>query len=257
MAPARVNYDLIAPLYDRQPYREKSVDPHLITFLQHQFTRPLETLAILDIACGTGNQLVANQEVIGSGVGVGFDLFWGMLRQAQPKSGRISWIQADGSHPPFADQTFDFISHQFAFHHVSDKATMMQAVYRLLKPGGRFVMTNIAPHNMSDWIYYQYFPAAFDSDCRDFLPQKTLRELAHEAGLGQVKIEIEHLRFEQDLRDFYNTVRRRDTCSQLLTISDADYQAGLAQLELELTGRRANRVPVHMSLLTLQGDRSE
>ena len=258
MSQSRVNYDLIAPRYDRQPYRDKIVDPELITFLQSSMIEPHGKVAMLDIACGTGNQLVANEAVLGSGVRVGLDLFWGMLRQAQPKMRRINWVQADGAHPPFADQSFDFISHQFAFHHVSDKAGMMQATYRLLKPGGRLVMKNLAPHDMPDWIYYQYFPAAFDMDRQDFLSREALLELAHQVGFRPVAIEIENMTFEQDLGELVDTVRRRDTCSQLLTISDADYQAGMQQLEreLEAAGGRSRRVPVHMSLLTLRGDRT-
>jgi SAM-dependent methyltransferase len=210
------------------------------------------------MGCGTGNQLVANQSDLGKGVWmVGLDLFLGMLHQAQAKTREIAWVQADASKPPFADQSFDFITNQFAFHHVQDKEVMLHAVYRLLRRGGRFVMTNISPWDMPDWLYYTYFPTAFAIDCCDFLPKEALVELMHQAGFHQITLALEALSYEQDLRKFFATVCRRDTCSQLLTISNAAYQAGLRQLakEIEAAGHRTIRVHTQMYLLTLCGDK--
>jgi hypothetical protein len=54
----RVNYDAIAERYDSTPHREKSADPELIAFLAGRGRTA--TLTLLDIACGTGNQQIAN-----------------------------------------------------------------------------------------------------------------------------------------------------------------------------------------------------
>ena len=40
---------------------------------------------------------------------------------------------------PFEPECFDFISCQFAFHHVRDKSGMLGAVLEVLRHGGRFV----------------------------------------------------------------------------------------------------------------------
>ena len=254
----RVDYNAIAPLYDRQPYRDKEVDRHLIAFVQECASRAITSLTILDIGCGTGSQLVANRRHFGAGVYVGLDPFQGMLRQGREKTQAISWVQADGVQPPFADASFDFITNQFAFHHVQDKTTMIRAVYRLLKPGGRFVMTNICPREMPDWIYYQYFPTAFEMDCQDFLPKEQLLDLMRQTGFSDTALDTEFLSYTQELREFVATVRRRDTCSQLLTISDADYRAGLSQLERELESAdpHSSQVRVNMCLLTLSGNKT-
>ena len=58
---SRVDYDAIAPLYDSQPHREKSPDPALAAFLAGRSA--LGTALLLHIACGTGNQLVANRAI--------------------------------------------------------------------------------------------------------------------------------------------------------------------------------------------------
>lgn len=255
----RVDYDAIAPRYDRQPYRSKEADQHLIAFVQQHASRPMSALTVLDIGCGTGSQLVANQHYFAAAVYIGLDLFHGMLQQGREKTREIGWVQGDGAQPPFADGSFDFITNQFAFHHVQDKAAMIHAVYHLLKPGGRFVMTNICPREMPEWLYYHYFPTAFEIDCQDFLPKEQLVELMHQAGFSDTALEIEFLSYTQELHEFVATVRRRDTCSQLLTISDAAYHAGLSQLEYELesAGSRNPQVHVHMCLLTLSGNKAD
>ena len=130
-----VDYDAIAHLYDSQPYRGKAADPELVTFMMQRVSadRP----SILDIACGTGNQLVANRSIVPDSRLVGLDRSFGMLRQARPKVQDIAWVQADGAMLPFQPDSFDFITCQFGFHHLPDKADMLSAVFQTLRCDGR------------------------------------------------------------------------------------------------------------------------
>jgi hypothetical protein len=57
----RIDYDTIAHLYDAQPYRGKAVDPALLSFLERRTERGPPS--ILDVACGTGSQLVENRSI--------------------------------------------------------------------------------------------------------------------------------------------------------------------------------------------------
>src|SRR5919108_4264514 len=111
----RVNYDTIAHLYDTQPYRDKTVDPELLAFLGQRGSA--DSLSILDIGCGTGNQLVANRAVVPHARLVGLDRSLGMLRQAQPKATDIAWVRADAAMLPFRAESFDFVTCQHVFHH--------------------------------------------------------------------------------------------------------------------------------------------
>jgi ubiquinone/menaquinone biosynthesis C-methylase UbiE len=240
----QVNYDEIAAGYDQQPLRQKSVDAQLLAFLADHLTNAGQTLSILDLGCGTGSQLIANQPHLPNACLVGLDYSAGMLHQAQRKAVAINWIQADSSCPPFAAQSFDYISNQFSFHHVGDKAGMFRAIYHLLRPGGRLMVLNIVPSEMPDWLYYRYFPASFEADLYDYPPLDQLVDWLIEAGFSQKSVDLDHFVTEVELSKFAETARQRQNSSQLLIISDADYQAGLDRLEAEV--QAANGQPLFM-----------
>ena len=169
---SRVDYDAIAPLYDSQPHREKSSDPALAEFLAERSA--LGRALLLDIACGTGNQLVANRAIARNARMVELDGSLGMLRQARAKSAEIGWVHGDGSALPFASDTFDFASCQYALHHFRDKAGMVHEAFRVLRTGGRLAIFDMCPHDSLDWLYYDYFPEALARDLADFWPPRQL-----------------------------------------------------------------------------------
>ena len=229
----RVNYDLIAHLYDSGPHRQKEVDPHLLAYLAAQGETAVMP-RILDLGCGTGNQLIANQAHRPKAYFVGLDLFAGMLRQAQAKSETIHWLQGTNAALPFTAASFDYISNQFSFHHVQDKVGMLKEVYRVLRGNGRFVMQNIAPHKMAGWIYYHYFPAAQALDFAHYLTVGELQSLLQEIGFVNIQLEYNHFHYEQDLVQFLALAQDRVAASQLIAIADADYERGLAQLAADV-----------------------
>lgn len=250
----RVDYDAIAHLYDGQLHRVKAVDSELVTFMAQRASS--HRLSALDIACGTGNQLVANRSIVPEARLVGLDRSFEMPRRAQAKRSDIAWIQADGAMLPFQPGSFDFVSCQFGFHHVLDKAGMLRAVFDVLRQDGRFAMRNLCPQEHPDWLCYDYFPESHALDLEDFWPIETIVATMEAIGFAAVTVEHEHLRFEQDLRAWLDMVRRRDTNSQLLTISDRAYEAGLHRLEDELADDDAPKVRTdHLCLITIRDDR--
>src|SRR5215471_673781 len=250
----RVDYDAIAHLYDTQPFRTKTVDPELMAFLGQRGTAT--PLAILDIGCGTGYQLVANRAIVPQAQCVGLDRSLGMLRQARSKAPDIAWVQADGAALPFQNQSFDFVTCQYALHHIQDKADMLRAVFRVLRHRGRLVLHNLCPQECADWLYYAYFPEAYAIDLEDFWPPDAVVAVMRAAGFVAVTVERQHLRYEQNLRVWLETVRRRDTCSQLLTIPDPAYEAGVRRLEHELAAGNAPLVRMdHLCFVTIRGEK--
>ena len=251
---ARVDYDRIAPLYDSQPYRARSPDAELLAFVSERGGRaPMD---VLDIACGTGNQLIANRTIAPAARLVGIDASLGMLREARGKAPGLAWIEGDASALPLASGVFEFVGCQFAFHHFRNKRGMLGEALRVLRPGGRLVLHNMCPEACSDWLYYEYFPAAREADTRDFWPVTNLAKTMRELGFADIAVAYDHVRFEQNLAEWLITLRRRDICSQLQAISDADYAAGLRRIENELADMARPRTRAdHLCLVTIRADK--
>jgi ubiquinone/menaquinone biosynthesis C-methylase UbiE len=227
----RVDYDAIADRYDATPYRERKVDPLLEAFAAG---RGGQALRVLDIGCGTGNQLIANRAALPALGFVGLDRSPGMLRQARRKAPVIGWVAADAAALPFAAGSFDFACCQFAFHHIAKKAEFLREAARVLRPEGRFVLHNLCPQRSPDWLYYKYFPEAQLRDLEDFWPPETIVESMRAGRFATVEASYQPIEFTEDLPAWLDTVRRRDTCSQLQAISDAAYCRGVARLERDI-----------------------
>lgn len=99
---------------------------------------------LLDVAVGTG--LVAReglailrrpQDVLG------LDLSLGMLREAQ-RALPIPLVQSRAEQLPVADASLDFISMGYALRHVADLGLLFEEFRRVLRPGGRVLLMEIA-----------------------------------------------------------------------------------------------------------------
>jgi trans-aconitate methyltransferase len=91
---------------------------------------------IVDLGCGTG-QLTAEIASTGAET-LGVDSSADMIGQARQNYPKLKFQLADAR--SFAvDQPFDAVFSNAALHWIQDARTVVQAIYRALKPGGRFV----------------------------------------------------------------------------------------------------------------------
>jgi len=114
---------------------------------------PVRGRRVLEVGCGAASaaRWLATQ---GADV-VGLDLSAGMLRHAllgADRSGvRVALVQADALGLPFGDATFDTACTAFgAVPFIGDSAGVMREVYRILRPGGRWVFAVTHPMR---WIF--------------------------------------------------------------------------------------------------------
>lgn len=250
----RVDYDLIAHMYD-EPGRNYDADPQLIEFLAR---KDIQKSHILDIGCGTGKQLAADHEEFPELQIVGLDLFHGMLYQAHQRCKAITWIQGDSTNPPFGNDRFDYITNQFSYHHVQNKPRLIAETYRILKPGGRFVITNLDPWSMAGWIVYNYFPASWKRDLADFLPVDELVSQMEKNGFCRVQVKRVHSRSEENLNEFLRYAGQRHRTSQLIAIQDHEYEADLSRLKEQVVKfGRESRISSEICLVRIIGDKSE
>jgi len=251
----RVNYDLIADLYD-EPGRGYDTDINLVELLNQKVGQQPSQCRVLDMGCGTGKQLTANHNRFPGIQAVGLDLFHGMLLQARKRCAGIHWVQGDNTSPPFANDSFDYITNQFSYHHVQDKNKMLTATFRILKPGGRFVITNLDPWSMLGWIVYTYIPTSRQRDLADFLPVYELTGPMQKIGFCNIRTRYKHSRSEENLYDFLQYAAQRHRTSQLMAIQDSDYQEGISQLKecVRKLGKES-RISSELCLVWVIGDK--
>ena len=170
----RVNYDDISHRYD-EPIRDHKIDLNLLDFLASNPGLKEADVTILDVGCGTGRQLAANRKRFPRMGMVGADRFRGMLRVAGERCSTVGWVQADGASLPFGSASLHYATNQFSYQHIRNTERLLGELYRVLKPGGRFVMTNIDPWSMTDWIIYRYFPEAFGNGLPGLSANRTVR----------------------------------------------------------------------------------
>lgn len=101
--------------------------------LQWLDARPGES--ILDLGCGDG-QLTQRMAAAGAHV-AGVDASPEMVEAARGRGVKAQVGEAESL--PFADAMFDAVFSNAALHWVRGQDAMMAEVYRVLKPGGRFV----------------------------------------------------------------------------------------------------------------------
>jgi SAM-dependent methyltransferase len=113
-----------------------------ITRLAQATTAP----RVLDAGCGAGHASVAvaphSREV------VALDLTPGMLAQVERLAAErgltnIRTQQGDVEHLPFDAGAFDLVVSRYSAHHWPQPARAVSEILRVLKPGGRFILSDI------------------------------------------------------------------------------------------------------------------
>lgn len=109
---------------------------------------------ILDIACGNARlyQLFVQHSRQEDITYTGVDFSEELLAMARERFPDIDVRVGEMQQLPFDDTSFDLIFCLAAFHHLAKKESRIQALHevvRVLKPGGRYIMTNWNLY--SDW----------------------------------------------------------------------------------------------------------
>lgn len=110
----------------------------------------LSGLAVLDIGCGAGGIDLALVRAHGAGYVTGVDVEDTVLANARAlvaRAGleaRIGLAKVAPGPLPFPPGSFDVVFSKDSIVHIAGKHALMREVYRVLKPGGRFIA--------SDWL---------------------------------------------------------------------------------------------------------
>jgi ubiquinone/menaquinone biosynthesis C-methylase UbiE len=167
---------------------------------------PVDGEAVLEIATGTGVQLLGLASRNQSGRTVGIELAGPMLEQARRRlesaglSDQVELKQADALDLPFEEQSFDLVTNSYMLDLMSrdEIPKALGEMKRVLRPGGRLVLSNMtkaerASHGIWDWLYGHGLGVT--ANCRGVLASPVLAELGftgiHREYLSQMAFPTE------------------------------------------------------------------
>ncbi len=111
-------------------------------FREHAWER------VLEIGCGTGSDLL--QFAKHGADAVGIDITAEHIRLARERVGNLARVlRGSGTNIPFPDQSFDYVYSHGVLHHLDQPRRMVEEIFRVLRPGGRF---NV--HVYALWSYW-------------------------------------------------------------------------------------------------------
>lgn len=97
---------------------------------------------LLDIGCGTG-YLIDMLSKSHKAAYTGLDLSDKMLEMANAKQiQNAAFVEGRSDALPFEDNSFDVITCSQSFHHYPDTDKALQEAYRVLKPGGLYLLSD-------------------------------------------------------------------------------------------------------------------
>jgi ubiquinone/menaquinone biosynthesis C-methylase UbiE len=135
----REHYDRLAPAYD-------SRWPDYIGASVRETLRRLDLRAsdrLLDIGCGTGVLLERVRRERPVALLAGIDISAGMIEMARRRLGPAARLTvADVQRMPFGTSSFDVVVSTSSFHYWPSPSAGLAEVRRILRPGGRLVITD-------------------------------------------------------------------------------------------------------------------
>jgi len=234
-----VDYDVVAPAFDRRYERHAYSS---VRSVLRAFVNGAPGAAVAEVGCGTGHWL-AELSASGASMVVGLDRSRGMLERAHAAAPQARLVRGTADRLCWLDACLDRVFCVNALHHFPDQPAFISECRRVLRSGGGLLTIGLDPHCGDDeWWVYDFFPAALQVDRERFAPAATIRDWLTTAGFrNPVTAMAEHIAATIPFEDAVTRgLTERAATSQLMLISDKDYEAGLARLAAEQPVLRSN-----------------
>jgi len=124
---------------------------------------------LLDVACGNGSLLkMLSAKYMLKGYGI--DISEKMIDSARSLYPEFQFDVSPCEEIPFQDESFDIITVSAAYHHFPDVRGFAREAYRLLKPEGRFYITEIYFSRLLRTLLNPFVPLSKAGDKKFYAP---------------------------------------------------------------------------------------
>ena len=187
----------------------------------------LRDARVLDVGCGPGTVVRRLVEGFGADV-VGVDASARMVETARSCSGEFHLGRAEAL--PFPDGSFDAVVMRMVAH-LLDRPRAFAEILRVLRDGGRFVITTSDP--AAPFWATRYFPSFAEIERARFPSAATLEQELRTVGFVDIRPEpfVLHRSFS---REHALAKIRGRAYSTFALIDEHEYRAGLLAAEADL-----------------------
>ena len=223
------HFDQLADRYSRLRASPDPLDP---------VTRAVAELGdlrgrrVLDVGCGPGTILGQLMRAYGVDA-VGIDASPQMIEAARRETPETQEFHvARAEQLPFDDATFDAALARWVVHHV-DRPRAFGEILRVLRPGGRLVITTTDPDAVHTHWMTPFFPSLVSIERGRFPSGEALTGELESAGFDAVQV-VPFVLERRLTRDEALEKLRGRAYSTFVLMTDAEYQQGIAAAEARL-----------------------
>ena len=221
----RRQFDRAAAAFDRADFVHRVTREGLLERL-----RPLRVAAktVLDLGAATGNTTDPLRKRFGGARVVSLDLSYNMLREARGKRRwytRTAFVQADAEKLPFCDASFDVVFSNLLLPWLSDPATALAEVSRVLRKDGVFVFATLGPDSLLQ-LSRAWRRVDAGAHVNRFLDMHDIGDALVRAGLADPVLDVDRL-----------TVQYRDPARLFQDLTRTGGRNALTQRRRGLLGR--------------------
>lgn len=162
--------------------------------VEHAGLQPGQT--VLDLGSGAGlDVFVARSEVGAEGHVIGVDMTAEMIARARDnaeKSGftNVEFRLGEIEHLPIRSDSVDVVISNCVLNLVPDKAAAFAEIYRVLRPGGHFCISDIvASRELPDWV--KGIAEAYAGCVAGAIPKESYLQVIEDAGFRQINLASE------------------------------------------------------------------
>jgi arsenite methyltransferase len=144
---------------------------------------------VVDLGCGRGGDVIRAADRVGpGGLAIGVDANGSMIAEARARNlAHARFVRGDLAAVPLPGGRADVVVSNCAINHAPDKAAVYREVHRLLRPGGRFAVSDVvAERALPESVRRD--PAAWAACYGGAVPEAEYLDAVRRAGFSAARV---------------------------------------------------------------------